>query len=157
MSAPGDHRGWRSRCGEMVSSLLGSLSDAWDASRPYPSAFVVGPAFKAKWNMEREDSEVSAEFHIKWRGLYTINILFHPASESAMELSAFTGGSSMVLVRREEADSDNPTVIANPLGPEAMQRKRTGECVMVPARGGVMIPVRLKVDLTRYPGRHRAS
>ena len=130
----------------MVSTLSGSLSAALDASRPRPNAFVVGRGFTVKWDMEREDSEVSAEFHIKKRRLYRIEILFCPTSGSVVELFPFTGKGTRWLVRKEEADSDNPTAILEPHSPEAVEHIRSGEYVWTPSRKCVMIPVHLKIE-----------
>lgn len=133
----------------MASSLSDSLRAALDASRRNPNAFVVGPGFTVKWDMEREGSEISAEFHIKKRRAYLIEILFRSTSGSASELFPFTGDGSTVLVRREEADSDNPAVIPTPT-PEAVRRSyehiTSGEYVRTSSRNCVVIPVHLNIE-----------
>lgn len=133
----------------MASSLSDALCGVLGVARRSANAFVVGPGFTVEWDLQRENSEVSAEFYIKKLRDYRIEILFSSTPGNTKDLFPFTGRGSRVVVPRGEADSDNPTVIiANT--PEARrirdERLATGEYVRTFARNCVMIPVHLKLE-----------
>ena len=118
-------RRWFTR---MIAALPFALRarSAWSVSSP--AGFKIPPGFTVKWDVGRDDSEISAIFSVTEYRYYDIQILFQSTPANTQQLFEFTGDGSTHVVTKESADSDSP---------EGVSRS---------THSGVMIPVHLRIE-----------
>jgi hypothetical protein len=133
----------------IFSALSLALRGSRALSASDPQELTIPPGFTVKWDMRRDDNEVVADFRVTEYRYYDFQILFHSTPADTQELFKFAGDGTSVLVAKDSADSDNPSVFVatNPDNPsEREQAIAAGKYVWRPRHSGVMIPVHLRVE-----------
>ena len=141
-------RRWFTR---MITALPFALRARSVLSASSPDGFKIPPGFTVKWDVGRDDSEISATFSVTEYRYYDIQILFQSTPGTTQQLFEFTGDGATHLVTKESADSDRPEVIAANSPEERATRTQgiaAGQYVWRPTHSGVMIPVHLRIEKT---------
>jgi hypothetical protein len=134
---------------QIISTLSLALRGRPVLSVSRSEGFEVPPGFTVKWDMNAEDTRISAEFQVRKYRYYDILILFEGHAGDAREMFKYAGDGTLVLVARESANNDNPSVIIATTAEEARSRDAgiaAGKYVWILKHTGVMIPVHVRIE-----------